>query len=185
WAAPALHSAFIVAILHHWFPTLGTSFPIRFHTHQYENDFKPDFPLLHQQKTRPKSTLTVQPKSQVQTTFIPSSLETPTKNQEKINTFCPLSQMIHAVPHRLCARTATQNRSKENTPVLRWPLWATPPTAQSLFSLLVSLFSMVWRATARERTKAPRRGGGAAQHSQGNSCEIRKRPAWLGWPRFP
>ncbi|WP_211585512.1 hypothetical protein, partial [Mobiluncus mulieris] len=35
---------------------------------------------------------TVQPKSQVQTTFIPSSLETPTKNQEKINTFCPLSQ---------------------------------------------------------------------------------------------
>ncbi|WP_211582418.1 hypothetical protein, partial [Mobiluncus mulieris] len=36
-------------------------------------------------------TLTVQPKSQVQTTFIPSSLETPTKNQEKINTFCPLS----------------------------------------------------------------------------------------------
>ncbi|MCU9970041.1 hypothetical protein, partial [Mobiluncus mulieris] len=25
------------------------------------------------------------------TTFIPSSLETPTKNQEKINTFCPLS----------------------------------------------------------------------------------------------
>ncbi|WP_263577411.1 hypothetical protein, partial [Mobiluncus mulieris] len=60
------------------------------------------------------------------TTFIPSSLETPTKNQEKINTFCPLS-----------LETGSLNNQPVNNSCGQPQTPKTPSNVKSRFNLLL------------------------------------------------